>query len=187
MDYNQPSFSVHGIFQARKLPGNSLWSGLLFPSPGDLPHPKTKLMSPVWSALAGRFFTTVPPGKPKYYLILLKRRFDQFFQNLIRKKIYLPLTICCTICLPPVCYPLRELAHSLPSCPSHCWTDLLESSLTKSDFFEIPHIAPNWPQGCTEQANSFGLFGALQRFEAENSSSVLSSLSVLAPGPLMPH
>ena len=40
------------------------WSGLPFPTPGDLPNPGIKpapLVSPV---LAGRFFTTVPPGKP---------------------------------------------------------------------------------------------------------------------------
>ena len=37
------------------------WSGLLFPSPGDLPDPEIELTSP---ALAGRFFTTDPPGKP---------------------------------------------------------------------------------------------------------------------------
>ena len=36
-------------------------SGLPFPSPGDLPGPRTELTSP---ALAGRFFTTEPPGKP---------------------------------------------------------------------------------------------------------------------------
>ena len=38
------------------------WSGLPFP-PRDLPNPGIKLMFPVSSALAGRFFTTVPPGK----------------------------------------------------------------------------------------------------------------------------
>ena len=37
------------------------WSGLPFPPPGDLPDPGIKPMSP---ALAGRFFTTEPPGKP---------------------------------------------------------------------------------------------------------------------------
>ena len=37
------------------------WSGLLFPSPGDLPNTGTELPSP---ALAGGFFTTEPPGKP---------------------------------------------------------------------------------------------------------------------------
>ena len=38
------------------------WSGLSFPSPGDLPDTRiepTSLMS-----LAGRFFTSLPPGKP---------------------------------------------------------------------------------------------------------------------------
>ena len=34
-----------------------------FPSPGDLPNPGTELTSP---ALAGRFFTTEPPGKPRH-------------------------------------------------------------------------------------------------------------------------
>ena len=37
------------------------WSGLPFPSPGDLPNPGIEPMSP---ALAGGFFTTEPPGKP---------------------------------------------------------------------------------------------------------------------------
>ena len=37
------------------------WSGLPFSTPGDLPNPGIELASP---ALAGRFFTTVPPGKP---------------------------------------------------------------------------------------------------------------------------
>ena len=34
------------------------WSGLLFPPPGDLPHPGIKSESPASPALAGRFFTT---------------------------------------------------------------------------------------------------------------------------------
>ena len=40
------------------------WSGLPFPPPGDLPYPGIKPTSLVSLALAGRFFTTVPPGKP---------------------------------------------------------------------------------------------------------------------------
>ena len=36
------------------------WSGLPFPPPGDLPDPR---IDPVSPALAGRFFTTEPPGK----------------------------------------------------------------------------------------------------------------------------
>ena len=38
------------------------WSGLPFPSLGDLPDPGIKLASPVSPTLAGRFFTTEPPG-----------------------------------------------------------------------------------------------------------------------------
>ena len=41
------------------------WSGLPFPSPGDLPDPGIKPMSLVAPALAGGHFTTEPLGKPK--------------------------------------------------------------------------------------------------------------------------
>ena len=44
-------------------PRQEYWSGLPFPSPGDLPNPGTELTSP---ALAGRFFTTEPPVKPRH-------------------------------------------------------------------------------------------------------------------------
>ena len=40
------------------------WSGLSFSSPGDLPDPGIEPVSLVSLALASRFFTTVPPGKP---------------------------------------------------------------------------------------------------------------------------
>ena len=40
------------------------WSGLPFPTPRDLPNPGIKLMSPVFPALAGGFFTTGSTGKP---------------------------------------------------------------------------------------------------------------------------
>ena len=39
------------------------WSGLPFPSPGDLPNPG---IEPMYPALAGGFFTTEPPGKPLF-------------------------------------------------------------------------------------------------------------------------
>ena len=42
-------------------PRQEYWSGLLFPSPGDLPNPGIKPLSP---ALTGRFFTVESPGKP---------------------------------------------------------------------------------------------------------------------------
>ena len=39
------------------------WSGLPFPIPGDLPDPRMKPVFLVFSTLAGRFFTSVPPWK----------------------------------------------------------------------------------------------------------------------------
>ena len=41
------------------------WSGLLFPSPGDLSNPRVEPGSLASPALAGRFFTNAPPGKPQ--------------------------------------------------------------------------------------------------------------------------
>ena len=38
------------------------WNGLPFPSPGDLPNSGIELTSLMAPALAGGFFTTVPPG-----------------------------------------------------------------------------------------------------------------------------
>ena len=43
-------------------PRPEYWSGLPFSPPGDLPDPGIKSESP---ALAGEFFTTEPPEKPK--------------------------------------------------------------------------------------------------------------------------
>ena len=51
MDCSPPGSSVHGILQ-------EYWSGLPFPSPGDLPDPGIEPASP---ALAGGLFTTEPP------------------------------------------------------------------------------------------------------------------------------
>ena len=60
-------------------PRQEYWSGFPFPSLGDLLYPGTELKSP---ALAGRFFTTEPPGKPmmEYYLALNGRKFPHGVQ-----------------------------------------------------------------------------------------------------------
>jgi len=44
MNHSPPGSSVHGILQAE------YWSGLPFPSPGDLPHPGIKPGSPTLEA-----------------------------------------------------------------------------------------------------------------------------------------
>ena len=57
MDYSLPASSAHGIFQ------QEYRSGLPFPLPGDIPNPGIEPTAP---ALAGRFFTTVPPEMPHW-------------------------------------------------------------------------------------------------------------------------
>ena len=57
MDCSPTSSSVHGISR------QEYWSGLPFPSPGDLSDPGIEPASLMSPALAGRFFTTVPPMK----------------------------------------------------------------------------------------------------------------------------
>ena len=47
-------------------PRQESWSGLPFLSPGNPSHPGIKSVSP---ALAGRFLTTEPPGKPSESLL----------------------------------------------------------------------------------------------------------------------
>ena len=51
---------AHQAPLSRESPKQEYWSGLPFPSPGDLPDPGIKPTSP---ALAGWFFITEPPGK----------------------------------------------------------------------------------------------------------------------------
>ena len=51
------------------------WSGLPFLSPGDLPDPRIKPMSPalqVISYITGRFFSAKPPGIPNLELQRMK-------------------------------------------------------------------------------------------------------------------
>ena len=67
MDCSPPGSFVHGILQWE------YWSGLPFPTPGDLPNPGIESMCLMSPALAGRFFTPVPSGKPKLWLLPHKR------------------------------------------------------------------------------------------------------------------
>ena len=58
---------MHWVPLSMIVPRQEYWSGLLFPSPGDLPNPGIEPMSPAAPALTGIFFATEPPGKP-YFL-----------------------------------------------------------------------------------------------------------------------
>ena len=60
-----PQTVAHQAPLSMGFPRQEYWSGLPFPSPGDLPDPGIKPKSP---ALAERFFTSEVPGKPKRVL-----------------------------------------------------------------------------------------------------------------------
>ena len=58
MDFSPQATLSMGIFRQEH------WSGLPFPTPGDLPtNPWMEPASPATPALADRFFATEPPGK----------------------------------------------------------------------------------------------------------------------------
>ena len=61
MDCSQPGSSVHGF------PRQEYWSGLPFPSPGDLPDPGIESTSPAW---AGDFSSPEPRGKPRSLVVI---------------------------------------------------------------------------------------------------------------------
>ena len=65
---------------------SSILDGLPFPSPGYLPKPGIKPMSP---ALADGFFTTEPPGKPNISFICswLSYKWNNFMSSIV----YLPM------------------------------------------------------------------------------------------------
>ena len=63
-------FAIHGLYVAHQAPPSmgfsrqEYWSGLPFPSSGDLPDPGIEPRSPTLQADA---LTSAPPGKPKIY------------------------------------------------------------------------------------------------------------------------
>ena len=64
-----PMDLAHQAPLSLEFPRQEHWSGLLFPSPGDLPDPGIKPMSLVPPALAGRFFTPQPSKNPQVFLL----------------------------------------------------------------------------------------------------------------------
>ena len=58
---------AHQVPLSMGFPRQEDWSGVPFPSPGDLPEPGIEPTSPASPALAGRSFTTEPRGKPSSF------------------------------------------------------------------------------------------------------------------------
>ena len=63
-DSATPWTVVHQAPLSMGFPRPEYWSGLPFPPPGELPESRLEPMS---LALAGRFFTVEPLGKPHFY------------------------------------------------------------------------------------------------------------------------
>ena len=62
----------HQVLLSMEFSRQEYWRRMPFPTPGDLPDPGIKLMSLALPSLAGRFFTTVPPGKSLPSLLSLQ-------------------------------------------------------------------------------------------------------------------
>ena len=62
VDCSPPGSSVHGIFQEH-------WSGLPFPTPGDLPDPEIEPASPVAPVLQADSLPLSHPGSPTQLLM----------------------------------------------------------------------------------------------------------------------
>jgi len=61
-----PRTIAHQASPSVGFPRQEYWSGVPFPFPGDVHNTGTEPESP---ALADRFFTTEPPGKPNKYML----------------------------------------------------------------------------------------------------------------------
>ena len=60
---------------------HEFWAGLTFSPPGVLPDPGIESASFASPALAGRFFTTTPPGKPKKSIEVFKLHIEKYLTN----------------------------------------------------------------------------------------------------------
>ena len=65
----------------RDFPVKNIGVGCHFLLQGDLPSPGIEPLSPVSPALAGRFFTTEPPGKPKMTILMINTFHHSHFTN----------------------------------------------------------------------------------------------------------
>ena len=69
---------AHQALLSMRFPRQEYWSGLPFPTPGDLPDSGIKFESP---ALAGEFFTTQPSGRPTSLIPSVVSKTGCMFQN----------------------------------------------------------------------------------------------------------
>ena len=67
---------AHQVPLSMEFSRQKYWSGLSFSTPGDFSDPGIEPTSLASPPSAGRFFTTVPPGKPAFLVdnLILKTR-----------------------------------------------------------------------------------------------------------------
>ena len=78
-DSATPWTTAHPAPLSMEFSRQEYWNGLPFLTPGDLPDLGIEPASLLSLALAGGFFTTVPPGKPN----IIKATYDKFTVNII--------------------------------------------------------------------------------------------------------
>ena len=84
------------------------WSGLSFPPPGELSNPGSL-------ALAGRFFTTEPPGKPILFLTNKQNQLKENLQTRLRRRSSESPSRCSPVPRPWVCSQLPWVQAPLVS------------------------------------------------------------------------
>ena len=103
-----------------QFPWQEYWSGLPFPWSEDLPNPRIEPTSP---ALAGRFFTTEPPGKPLLFSLYSPPSEEQsapdksLNSHLSGSLSFVPQTLRLLV-VPQDLYPTGPAIPCLPSNPS---------------------------------------------------------------------
>ena len=65
---------AHQAPLSMEFPRQEYWSGLPLPAPGDLSNSRIEPVYPTSPALAGRFSTNKPPGKPVLWDVSMKHR-----------------------------------------------------------------------------------------------------------------
>ena len=120
-------------------------SGLPFPSPEDLPNPGTESM---FTALAGRSFTTEPPGKPIQYSSLM---IDLFFLIFSSVQFSSVAQLCPTLCNP--------MSHSTPGLPVHHQLSFSQTHVHRvGDAIQPSHALPSPSPPAPNPSQPQGLF-----------------------------
>ena len=152
---------VHQAPLSMRFPRQEYWSGLPFPSTGDLPDPGIELISPASPALAGRFFTTEPLGKFRYETILL-----QILPTNSRAKVNQRLIVCRG--------PLGGVRRLLHLLFSRLWTTAEGSRQGRS-----AHLPDSENESCSVVSDSLQPHGLYNPWNSPGQNTGVGSRSLL--------